>query len=150
MSNRDAFLAMIRFSEGTASAPDPYAVTFGYHFTITDFSDHPAVLGDWLGPLYAGKVSTAAGAYQIIRPTWVAIKNRQHLPDFSPASQDAAALALVSSAGALQAVDAGAIDAAINICRHIWASLPGAGAGQPERPLLALENEYTQAGGVLA
>jgi len=65
---------MVRHSEGTDEAPNPYAVTYGYQFTITDFSDHPAVLGTWkgesldsLGLAYLGKVSTAAGAYQIIK-----------------------------------------------------------------------------------
>ena len=77
--NLQAFLATIRHSEGTDRAADPYRVVYSYNHTIVNLSDHPAVTGEWkgapldnLGPLYVGKISTAAGAYQIIKPTWLA------------------------------------------------------------------------------
>jgi len=157
MSNLDAFLATIRHSEGTDKAPDPYAVTFGYHFTITDFRDHPAVLGTWhgepldfLGPAYVGKVSTAAGAYQIIRPTWVGLKSQLKLPDFRPPSQDEAATLLITQAGALHLIETGQIAAAIDRCHEIWASLPGSTSGQPQASMAALMQAYTDSGGAFA
>ena len=154
--NLTAFLRMIMVSEGTARAANPYAVTYGYKFVITDFSDHPAVLGwrgeplDSLGGEYVGKWSTAAGAYQIIKPTWEALKGRLSLPDFGPASQDAAATELIREAQALDLVNAGRIADAIPLCREIWASLPGGTSGQPQRSFAYLMQSYASAGGGFA
>jgi muramidase (phage lysozyme) len=154
--NENAFLALIRFSEGTAKKPDPYAVVYGYAFTITDFTDHPAVLGwrgeplDSLGPEYVGKWSTAAGAYQIIKPTWITLRNRLALPNFEPPSQDASALELIREAGALDLVYAGRVAEAITRCHGIWASLPGSAVGQPQQSFAALIQAYGDAGGAFA
>jgi muramidase (phage lysozyme) len=155
--NLAAFLAMVRHSEGTDEARNPYAVTYGYQFTITDFSDHPAVLGTWkgesldsLGLTYLGKVSTAAGAYQIIKPTWVSLKITLKLPDFSPASQDAAATELIREKGALNLVNSGQVADAITLCHGIWASLPGSSSGQPQKSFADLINVYGSAGGAFA
>jgi lysozyme len=148
---------MIRHSEGTDRAPDPYRVCYGYQHTIVDLSDHPAVTGEWhgeslagLGPAYTGKVSTAAGAYQIIAPTWRVCKSILHLPDFTGPSQDAAALELIREADALDPVNNGLLAIAIARCRDIWASLPGGSSGQPERTLAMLTQTYTGAGGAVA
>lgn len=159
-ANVAAFLTMIRVSEGTAPKYDPYAVVYAYAFTITDFSNHPALLG-WRGvPLSdnmcrlagqePGCVSTAAGAYQITRTTWNKLRQSISLPDFSPASQDAAAVELIRQNGALAAVEAGRFDAAVSKVRRIWASLPGAGYGQEENSLASLQAVYQQAGGTFA
>ena len=155
--NLQAFLSMISSSEGTNRAGDAYAVCFGYKHTIADFSDHPAVTGEWhgesianLGPKYAGMVSTAAGRYQLIRPTWLACKKALGLPDFSPASQDKACAYLIKRRGALDDVAAGRIEQAIGKCAPEWASLPGAGYAQPERKVSYLVAAYSDAGGVLA
>lgn len=155
--NATAFLAMIRLSEGTARARDPYAVTYGYKFTITDFSDHPAVLGTWkgekldsLGPRYEGLVSTAAGAYQIIKSTWVTLKIKLGLPDFSADSQDKAALELIREAKALDLIYGGQVAEAIIRCHGIWASLPGSTSGQPQRTFAELIHAYGSAGGAFA
>lgn len=157
MSNLDAFLAMVRHSEGTDKYFDPYAVCFEGKFFITDFSDHPAVLGVWhgekldfLGPQYAGLVSTAAGAYQIIKPTWLTLKARLSLPDFSPGSQDAAATELIREKGALPTIEVGNVSGAIQACSSIWASLPGGSSGQPQKSTAELFAAYTTAGGQFA
>jgi muramidase (phage lysozyme) len=147
--NMTAFLALIRHSEGTDRAPNPYAVTFGYKFTITDFSNHPAALG-WPGYAYQGAISTAAGAYQIIRSTWLSCQRKMNLSDFTPPSQDSAAVLLIAEAGAMHLVDAGQIPEAITKCSGLWASLPGSTSGQPQSPLAALIDVYGQAGGHLA
>ena len=156
-SQTDAFLTMIATSEGTNRATDPYRVCYRYRHTIEDFRDHPAVTGEWhgesiadLGPQYAGKISTAAGRYQIIMPTWLICKAALKLHDFSPRSQDLAALYLVKKRGALANVESGDIAAAVAKCRNEWASLPGGDSGQPQRRLAALLQTFTEAGGYLA
>ncbi len=155
--NLAAFLAMISYSEGTDRAGDPYRVCYGYRHTIADLSDHPAVTGEWrgesianLGPQYAGKVSTAAGRYQLIRPTWLACKKALGLTDFSPESQDKAAAYLIKGRHALDDVIAGQVGDAIGKCSPEWASLPGANYGQPERRVSQLVAAFTDAGGVMA
>ena len=50
--------------------------------------------------------------------------------DFSPKSQDAVALQQIKERGALPMIDRGDIRQA-DCCSNIWASLPGAGYGQP-------------------
>lgn len=156
-ANTSAFLAMIRTSEGTARAPDPYRVVYGYKHTIADLSNHPAVTGEWsgeslasLGPAYAGKISTAAGAYQIVAPTWRTLKRMLQLPDFAAPSQDAAAIELIREAGALAMVEAGHVADAITLCHDVWASLPGGGSGQPQRTYAELIQAYGDHGGAFA
>jgi lysozyme len=156
-----AFLSMIAVAEGTARAPDPYAVCYAYRHTIQDFSDHPAVTGEWRGErlsdamcrganMAPGCVSTAAGRYQIIKPTWLSVKKALALPDFGAESQDAAAVYLIRRRGAMDAVEAGRVAEAVELCRKEWASLPGAGYGQGERKLADLQAAFERAGGVLA
>jgi muramidase (phage lysozyme) len=158
LANQRAFLALIAFAEGTDREPEPYRVCYGYRHAIISLADHPAVTGEWRGErlpeamcrgagLSPGCVSTAAGRYQLIKPTWLGIKKRLRLPDFEPESQDRAALYLVEQRGALEDVHAGRIQTAISKCRPEWASLPGAGYGQPERRIGALVAAYEKAGG---
>lgn len=157
-SNVRAFQRAIMWAEGTAQRPDPYRVCYGYRHTIQSLADHPAITGEWrgeslasLGPSYAGKVSTAAGAYQMIRATWLDAKRALGLRDFSPESQDAACAWLIKRDGALADVEAGRFEQAVNKCRGTWASLPGANApGQPMRKLADLRTVYVNAGGFLA
>jgi muramidase (phage lysozyme) len=147
--NAQAFLSMIQISEGTAKAPNPYAVTFGEAFTIQDFSDHPHALG-WPGFLWKGIHETASGAYQITYPTWVRMKAKLGLSDFSAFSQDAAALELIREAKALEAVNGGRVTDAIAACSGIWASLPGSTSRQPQTKLGTLVQAYSAAGGGFA
>lgn len=156
-SNVLAFLAMLRHSEGSDKAPDPYRVVFGFGHTIVDLSDHPASTGEWmgvsiafLGPQYMGKISTAAGAYQITRPTWRPLKMLLALPDFTGPSQDAAAVELIHQKGALGLVMNGQVADAINLCHPIWASLPGSTANQPITSFADLMTAYHSAGGGFA
>lgn len=157
MSNLSAFLNTISHSEGTDRAPDPYRVCFAFRHTIADMSDHPAVTGEWkgepldfLGPTYAGLISTAAGKYQITKHTWQALQGALNLPDFSPASQDAAATLLIKQKGALEAVNGGCVADAIALCHNVWASLPGSTSGQPQKTLASLIQNYTNNGGAFA
>jgi muramidase (phage lysozyme) len=160
-ANMRAMLALISFSEGTDRAADPYRVCFGYRHTIRVLNDHPAVTGEWKGEKLPdamcraagfgpGCVSTAAGRYQLIKPTWLRARTALQLPDFGPASQDQACAWLISTQGAGPDVLAGRIEQAIVKVRRIWASLPGAGWEQHERRLPELLAAYGRAGGRFA
>jgi muramidase (phage lysozyme) len=141
--NRAAFLAMIRKSEGTAG-PNGYRTFYGGSL-FSDLSAHPNT-----PHTAAGITSTAAGAYQFLFRTWEECRRALSLPDFSPESQDAAAVFLIKRRGALPDVDAGNFAAAVAACRKEWASLPGAGYGQHENTLASLQAAYVAAGGVVA
>lgn len=157
--NLAAFLYALRFGEGT-SGPDGYRIKYGMT-TFDSYAKHPALDG-WRGGALSdvqcagagfgpGCVSTAAGAYQFTRPTWVRLAAKLNLPDFSPSSQDRAAVELIREKGALGDVQAGRVDVAISKVRKVWASLPGAGyAGQREVTALAFNTNYSNAGGTVA
>lgn len=160
-ANISAFLSMIQQSEGTSRNGDAYSVCYGYKHTIQSFSDHPAVTGEWTGEylpdamcinagLSAGCKSTAAGAYQMIKPTWLRLRDRLGLLDFSPASQDRAAVELIQARAALEDVKAGRLADAVHKCRQEWASLPGNTAKQGQRSLETLAAWYSNAGGNIA
>lgn len=131
-----AFLALIRKFETN----DKYNVVYG-GATFSDFSDHPNRRVPINLPGYEGKYSSAAGAYQFLWRTWDNLRNRLQLPDFSPASQDAAAIELLREIGALPAIEAGDFDTALRYASKQWASLPYSTAGQNEKSIVAA-NEF--------
>ena len=156
-ANLAAFLAMIRASEGTAAHGDPYRVCYGYGHTVQDMSQHPAVSGEWPGVTLGddmcaaagfgpGCKSTAAGAYQIIAPTWRGLGQ----PDFSSASQDAAAAVLIDRRGALADVQSGRMADAVRKCAREWASLPGNTYRQGGHDFAWCVATFEAAGGVSA
>lgn len=123
--NVTAFLMLIRTGEGTAD-PDGYHRLFG-GANFFSYADHPRIVVS-RGTLK----STAAGAYQILARTWDDLRNQGvDLPDFSPANQDKAAIALIKRRGALAYVEAGNWADAIARTNREWASLPGSPYGQP-------------------
>ena len=138
--NLKAFLIMIQYSEGTFGK-DGYRKLYGGGF-FNDLSKHPNTrVTKW------GITSTAAGAYQILNKTWNEIQAKLKLPDFSPLSQDKAAIELIRRRKALEDVMAGRFAQAIEKCRKEWASLPGAGYGQNEKNVKSLIAVYKIAGG---
>lgn len=143
--NLKAFLRVIR--EGESSQDDSAYTTIvgGEHFT--DFTDHPRKLVNL--PKLKVK-STAAGAYQFLARTWDECAKALKLPDFSPASQDAAAVFLIKRRGALADIDAGNLESAIAKCAREWASLPGSPYGQPVMPLKRAVDVFLRWGGTLA
>lgn len=113
--------------------------TFFGGSTFNDMSNHPVNTGEKSGIrlprqmcINAGIkdgvcVSTAAGAYQFTVGTWNNIRARApRLPDFSPASQDAAAVRLLQEIGAYPKIVAGDFAGAVQVAGKRWASLPGA------------------------
>lgn len=121
-----AFLRVIR--EGESSQTDEAYRTVVGGGVFQSYDDHPRRLID-LPSL--GVKSTAAGAYQFLARTWDGCREALGLPDFSPASQDLAAVYLIHGRGALDDVLAGDIATAIGKCAKEWASLPGSPYGQP-------------------
>ncbi len=146
--NAKAFLNVIRFAEGT-SAQDGYKYLFGSrpgnNLRLNDYSKHPNVHRP-----FGNTTSTAAGAYQILHGTWQEAKDALRLNDFSPASQDEAALFLIERRGGLDHVLNGDFEKAIYSVRKEWASLPGSPYGQPTKSLAVLKNHYQNNGGTYA
>lgn len=138
---------MIAKSEGTyGHGDDGYDVIVGYRY-FNDYSDHPRQ------KVYLPKLniySTAAGRYQILERYYDHYKKQLKLPDFSKDSQDAIAVQLIRECKALDDIEAGRIETAINKCRSRWASLPGAGYGQHERRIGFLVQAFIDNGGMLA
>lgn len=144
-ANLRAFMWMLRVSEGTAG-PEGYRTLVGGSL-FDGYADHPRVKV-WINSI--NDYSSAAGAYQIIRKTWDGVRGKLGLTDFSPASQDAAAVELIRQRGGLALVRAGRFGEAVEKCKKEWASLPGAGYGQHENAIAKLQAAYTKAGGYLA
>lgn len=158
-----AFLAMIRRAEvGGWDDAARYRTFFG-GARFTDLSDHPVATGAMRGVRLSdamcrgagfgpGCVSTAAGAYQFILPTWRRLRaaggggaGSPRLPDFSPASQDEAARRLVRQIGADILLQQGRVTDAITKAGSQWASLPGSRAGQPQRSMDTLIGWFSDA-----
>ncbi len=142
-ANLRAFLTMIQYSEGTYGQ-NAYRTLYGGQL-FNGYSDHPNI-----AITKGGITSTAAGAYQILHSTWEGVAQSLGLTDFSPLSQDRAAIELISKRGALEDVLAGRFETAIDKCRKEWASFPGAGYGQGERSIALLTQVYQKAGGQMA
>ncbi len=140
--NVQAFLRAIRLGEGTSDANGYRRIVGGELFD--SFTDHPRKRV-WIKAYNVW--STAAGAYQMLAQTWDEMRVRYALPDFSPASQDLAAVGLIARRGALDDVLAGRIEAAIAKCAAEWASLPGSPYGQRTERLDAVLAEYRKYGG---
>lgn len=147
--NERAFLDMIAVAEGTANTGDRgYNILFGGD-TFSGYNDHPRQLITRTFRNGLTVTSSAAGRYQFLRRTWDDIAPRIGLTDFSPDSQDRAALELIRRNGALPMVQAGRFADAVRKVRRTWASLPGAGYGQPEQTLERLQAAYVAAGGTV-
>lgn len=156
-----AFLYMIRCSEHVFPrdiVDDMCYWTFYGGGLFENQADHPVLTGECKGiPLSYNTcvaagfkdgscVSTAAGAYQIIKPTWMRVREKApRLPDFTPESQDEAAIRLLKECGAYPYIVAGDITTAVRKASKLWASLPGSSAQQgpkSEAFVLARYNEY--------
>lgn len=141
-ANLRAFLYLIRAAEhNPAQAANGLAYGMFYSsIPCFNFADHPVITGERVGVRLSdavckaagfgpGCVSTAAGAYQIIKPTWQRVRKAgawgPRLPDFSPESQDEAARRLLFECGALPLIEKGDIQGAVKRAAPVWASLPG-------------------------
>ena len=139
-----AFLYMIRSTENPSVADADRYFRFYGNSTFSDMSDHPVNTGEKSGVKLSdamcraagfspGCVSTAAGAYQITRPTWDEVRASgawgPFLEDFSQASQDEAARRILIQVGATPYIPDN-LPLAIARASSRWASLPGSTAQQ--------------------
>lgn len=115
------FLMLITFTEGTDRQKTPYNELFGFT-NFTGFEKHPEIKIK-----SSNYSSTAAGRYQILKNTAKTLK----MKDFTPESQDKAAIQLIKNAGAYQLILDGEFEEAIKKTNKVWASLPGSPYGQP-------------------
>lgn len=165
--NRKAFLDMLAYSEGTSTHPTTAAN--GYDVIVTGADRKPEIFVSYaahpFAPEYPGNggkkrpskvinskglTSNAAGRYQFMLVHWDHYRKQLNLADFGPVSQDLWAIQLIRERGALPLIDIGNFRMAVDRCKNIWASLPGAGYDQPEHPIEKLQVAYVKAGGVLA
>lgn len=141
-ANVKALLRVIREGEGTADVAG-YRRIFGGQL-FTSFDDHPRILVN-----KSGYKSTAAGAYQMLASTWDETRKLMGLTDFSPASQDAAAVGRIAARGALPDVIAGRFDIAMKKIAKEWASMPYSPYGQPVISIERARQIYASAGGAM-
>lgn len=119
--NVEKFLKLLTYTEGTDKQGTPYNELFGYD-NFTSYDAHPNIKVS-----KSGYVSSASGRYQILKKTADGLCMR----DFTPESQDLAAIVLIMQAGAYQLILNGKWEAAILKTNKVWASLPGSPYGQP-------------------
>ncbi len=134
---RLAMLDLIGWTEGTDKhGSDAYRVMFT-HKLFSGFADHPRLIQR------SGDLSSdAAGRYQFLSSTWDECQRAMNLPDFSPRSQDQAALFLISRRQALPDVDNLKIVDAIKKLSWEWASLPPRRYGQPIKSMAECLTQY--------
>lgn len=161
--NVRAFIRTIATCEGTINAGGYaalYGSTPGRPRTFDSFADHPrlaqrisATDQRWTsaaGLLQWMAISPIPGGGSTRTNTWDRLKEKLSLPDFSPESQDRAAVELFAEFGALADIQAGRVLDAARKLRSQWASLPGAGYGQGERTTGYVLAKFAEAGGVTA
>ncbi len=157
--NLQAFLDMLAVSEGTSTSPATRCD--GYDVIVTGADRKPEIFSDFTAHPFAGGrkskiinsrglTSNASGRYQFMLRDYAHYRDLLDLPDFGPGSQDKWAIQLIRERRALPDIEAGRFADAVSKCRNIWASLPGAGYGQPEHSIDRLQVAFLRAGGVLA
>lgn len=144
--NVQAFLALIKKFE---SKGGDYSIIYGgTHFT--DFASHPNVRIPFFDKrTNSTNYSTAAGAYQITVGTWRMINATMHLSDFSPKSQDLAAIWLLNYCGAMPLILKGDITGALQKASTQWASLPYTTSLQNHVSLDSAVAAYKASGGTM-
>lgn len=128
-----------------ASAEDTNKYGYNTLFGGTKFDDlnqHPNQKIEFTRTDGKKDLSSAAGRYQFIAPTWNELAKTYGLQDFSPESQDIGAIALINRGGALEDVLSGNFDAATQKLGKTWASLPSSPYKQPNRSQEWVDNYF--------
>lgn len=143
-----AALDMIAAAEGTADrANGGYNTLFGNNRSFSSYDTHPNNATQFQDLRGQRQNSTAAGRYQIIKPTFDGLAKRLGKSDFSPATQDEMAILLMLEKGALDPILAGDITTGINKLGTVWASLPSSRYTdtQPARNAEFVQQAYVNA-----
>lgn len=120
---------LVAYTEGVKHG---YNTMFGNQ-RIDNLSAHPNVRKQFKQTDGKVNYTTAAGRYQFLKPTWDGLSRQYGLKDFSPQSQDIAAVALLAQNGALPYVLKGDFATAIQKSGGTWASLPSSQYKQGKR-----------------
>jgi muramidase (phage lysozyme) len=135
-----ALLDAIAFAEGTRDRANGGYNTMFTGKQFSGYEDHPRKINR--SRRYA---SDAAGRYQFLSTTWDRLAKKIGLKDFSPESQDRAALELVKELGVSDNIlkNEGISPKVSRIIGKQWASFPGSPFGQPIKPLNSIQKAYT-------
>lgn len=125
-TNLQKFLNLIGWAEGA-----DYNIGFGGR-VINDLSWHPYAQRQFR---YGNSTTSAAGKYQFQRGTWDNDAGILGLQNFSPQSQDIAAVYEIDKAGALNDVLQGNVVSAVSKTQNIWQSFI-------TRPLQSIVNKF--------
>ncbi len=123
------FLDVIAKAEGVKHG---YNTIFGNE-RFNNLSAHPNVRKQFKQTDGKMNVTSAAGRYQFLKDTWGEQARRYKLKDFSPQSQDIAAIGLLIQNGSLPYILRGDYQTAISKSGGTWASLPSSPYAQPKR-----------------
>lgn len=116
--NVRAFLRVIREGESSQDDATAYRMLYGGGF-FASFDNHPHQV-----VTANGISSSAAGAYQILQKTHAGLVAKYGFTDFTPATQDEMAVALIAGRGALQDLLRGDLSEVLDKTSWEWASLP--------------------------
>ncbi|MGA0083528.1 MAG: peptidoglycan DD-metalloendopeptidase family protein, partial [Candidatus Nanopelagicales bacterium] len=134
-----SLLDAIAFAEGTRDQPNNgYKTLFGFG-QFNDYSRHPDIV-----VRKNGYASAAAGRYQFMPATFNRLAKKLGLKDFSPESQDKAALELAKELGITQNIlsNEGMSARVADKLGDQWASFPGSPFGQPTKSLQSIQKVY--------
>ncbi|HLM02761.1 MAG TPA: peptidoglycan-binding protein, partial [Pyrinomonadaceae bacterium] len=127
----------------SASAPYDRSLVGRRSVVVNDLSRHPNLAVRWAN---GQPPSSAAGRYQFLYRTWQGL----NMPDFSPRSQDLAAIKLMQRRDMIEPLLRGDFAEAIHRGAPEWASLPVPGGGsyyggQGAKTLSSLREVYGEA-----
>ncbi len=123
------YLDVIAMAEGVKHG---YNTIFGNE-RFGNLNTHPNVRKQFKQTDGKVNYTTAAGRYQFLKPTWDGVSRQYGLKDFSPQSQDIAAIGLLIQNGALPHILKGDYQTATQKSGRTWASLPSSPYAQPKR-----------------
>ncbi|MCG8155196.1 glycoside hydrolase family 104 protein [Brenneria goodwinii] len=140
--NARSYLDTISRAEGTSAYMNSGYHTMSGGGQIADLSDHPRQLKGFQQTDGTWNKTSAVGRYQFTQKSWDEAAAALGLNDFSPQSQDLAALWLIQRAGQLDNVLSGNFMDATNNLGGVWASLPSSPYAQPKRSAAEMEEYY--------
>lgn len=133
------FLDVISKAEGTTT--HGYNTGFG-NVRFDSLADHPRTKKSFKQTDGKSNLTSAAGRYQFIAPTWDGVAKQLGLTDFSAKNQDLGAIQLLYEAGAMPSILKGDWTNAIKKTGKTWASFPSSSAPQHKRSWATMSNFF--------